>query len=95
MERIWFMFACLAFAMPIRSEVNPGELLASACFACHGTDGTGQGNIPALDADAQEIRVKMTDFQDDDARATIMTRIARGYTEREIRLIADYLGSGH
>jgi len=68
-------------------------MLAAPCFACHGVDGVGAGDIPRLDVEAQRIEVKMIDFKDPDARGTIMPRIARGYTAEEIELIADYLGT--
>lgn len=67
--------------------------LANTCAGCHGVDGNSTGPaIPTLaGASAEYFKETMLDYQAADGRAsTIMSRIAKGYSEEEIGLMADY-----
>ncbi len=67
--------------------------LANACAGCHGTDGNSIGPAtPKLAGISSEYFVEaMLDFQSKEGRfSTIMSRIAKGYTEIEIDLMADH-----
>jgi sulfide dehydrogenase cytochrome subunit len=70
-------------AQPINTE---GRLLASNCFQCHGTLGTGG---------FEEIRGKsaneLLEFQSKPAARDIMAAHAQGYTPEQLRKIAAYL----
>lgn len=94
MERWWIFLGFIFFAASSHAEVTRGEMLCAPCFACHGPDGVANGDIPSLD-ETEKIRVKMIDFREEDSRTTIMTRIARGYTDNEIDMIAEYIGGKH
>ena len=63
-----------------------GRLLASNCFQCHGTEGTGG---------FEEIRGKsaneLIEFQSKPAGKDIMAAHAQGYTPDQLRKIAAYL----
>lgn len=66
-------------------------LAAEGCIGCHGPNGTGAGGIPALAGrDAAELRALMEAFRTDARPATIMGRVARGYTEAEIVAVSDH-----
>ena len=63
---------------------------ASSCTGCHAAAASsnamrGLGGIPAA-----EIMAKMVAFKSGGAQATIMDRIAKGFTEEEIRAIATW-----
>ena len=67
--------------------------LSNSCAGCHGTDGNSAGPAtPTLAGMSSEYFVEaMTNYQDPEGRySTIMARIAKGYTEEEINLMAGY-----
>jgi mono/diheme cytochrome c family protein len=70
-------------AQPSNTE---GRLLASNCFQCHGTGGTGG---------FEEIRGKsaneLIEFFDKPASGDIMAAHAQGYTPEQLRKVAAYL----
>jgi sulfide dehydrogenase cytochrome subunit len=68
------------------------EALASTCSGCHGTGGISAGPAsPTLAGTNAEYFIDiMKRYQDGTAYSTIMGRIAKGYTEEEIALMADY-----
>lgn len=70
------------------------EVLAFNCFTCHGTDGKSPGTIKSLEnLSAAEIRDKLLAFKRDENDPTIMDRIAKGYSNDEIAIIADYIAN--
>ena len=67
--------------------------LASGCAHCHGTDGrpVADSIVPALAGlAAPTIVERMTAFQAGTRPATVMTQIARGYSDAQIRQLAAY-----
>lgn len=69
------------------------QVWASTCFACHGPEGRSEGGMPALKGlSAEAIHESMLQFRSGVRRATVMDRHAKGYTEEQIRRIADALG---
>ncbi|MDO9220800.1 MAG: hypothetical protein Q7T90_07200 [Thiobacillus sp.] len=67
---------------------NPGRLLASNCFQCHGTNGHGMGELAGksvsdLAGDVNEMALKSPG-------ADMMFAHARGYSAAQVNLIADY-----
>lgn len=79
--------ALLVAAVPASAE--PGRLLASQCAQCHGTSGAGPGfeQIAGKDLFNDLIEMKYRPIEG------IMDRQARGYTDEQLRLIADYLST--
>jgi sulfide dehydrogenase cytochrome subunit len=68
-----------------------GRLLASNCFQCHGTDGKSVGGIERLAGmSASEIIDEMQSMRVETIGNNIMKAHARGYTDAELLLIADY-----
>ncbi|WP_043837778.1 c-type cytochrome [Muricoccus aerilatus] len=79
----------LAIAGPARSQ--PAPLAAQGCLGCHGPNGAGSGGIPSLAGrDQSELATAMAAFRANERPATIMNRIARGYTEAEIAAAVGY-----
>jgi cytochrome c553 len=65
--------------------------LSGNCTNCHGTQGRSAGAMPSLAGLSQShIAERMRDFRDGKRPATIMHQIARGYTERQSELLAEY-----
>jgi len=73
------------------ADLRAGSVLASSCANCHGTFGTAQGAMPSL-AGQQKTHIveQMRAFRDGKRPATIMHQLAKGYTDQQIELIADF-----
>lgn len=68
-----------------------GQLLASQCAQCHGTNGNGPGFDKLSGSSAREISNEMLEMKARSIPEGIMGRQAHGYTDAQIQLIADYL----
>lgn len=73
------------------SQPHPGRLLASNCFQCHGTNGRAIGDMEELAGeDADDIYEELLEMREEPIGANVMHVQARGYTEAQLRLIADF-----
>ena len=82
------------FPMTLHPSVKEGMLLSLSCTSCHGTYGISPGTIPTIYGKSREYIIKtMKEFQNEEIDSTVMKRIAKGYSEREIFLIANYFAS--
>jgi cytochrome subunit of sulfide dehydrogenase len=71
-----------------------GRTIGVTCAGCHGPDGRSLGAIPSLSGmTASEIESAMLAFREDKRPATIMNRIARGYTNNDIAVVAEYFAN--
>ena len=69
-------------------------VLALSCASCHGTNGASPGSIPRIQGrSAEYIEKAMLQFKAGERPATVMNRIAKGYTDEEIKLLSAYLGN--
>jgi len=77
------------------SAAPTASMLADTCAGCHGTDGASMG--PATPNIAGMSETYFTDtmlaFKSGDRPATVMGRIAKGYSEEEIKLMAGFFAS--
>jgi cytochrome subunit of sulfide dehydrogenase len=89
--------AFLLFAGMISGTASAQEgtpLLAQSCAGCHGQSGEGVGTIARIAGyDRTAFITIWEEFRNDERPATIMNRIARGYTEEEVAILADYFAS--
>lgn len=82
------LLAGLMLTMPAAAQA---PLAAQGCVGCHGPNGAGQGGVPGLAGrDRAELIAQMNAFRASERPATIMGRVARGYTEAEIIATAEY-----
>jgi cytochrome c553 len=73
------------------AAAQPMNVVAEGCVACHGPGGRGSGTVPPLAGrDAADLAAAMAAFRANERPATIMNRIARGYTEAEITAATVY-----
>jgi cytochrome c553 len=76
---------------------NLGRNLAAQCANCHGTNGNAQpGGFTLAGRDRKYIIEQMAAFKSDTRsgpNATIMHQLAKGYTEDQIALMADYFAA--
>lgn len=94
------LFACgLLAVMNVASAasptISPAMRLAATCAACHGTAGHTQGGtLPALAGQSrQALEDSLRDFKAGKRQSTIMTQIAKGYTDEQIALLAAYFAA--
>lgn len=78
-----------AHAVDLRAAV-----LANPCAACHGMDGVSVGAIPSINQlGANAMVAALKAYKSGERPATVMDRIAKGYSDEEIQRIADYFQS--
>jgi len=74
--------------------ISQGTMLSNSCSACHGTDGKSPGAIPSINGkSAQFITQALSEFRSGARTSTVMGRHAKGYSDKEIKLIADYFAN--
>ena len=84
---IFFMGAHSAVAV----EITEGMMLSNSCAACHGTDGKSPGAIPSINGKSERfITQALTEFRAGARPSTVMGRHAKGYSDKEIKMIAEY-----
>lgn len=98
MRRAKFKAAAVAFiasatlaSAPAQAEIASGAVLANTCFSCHGTDGKSAGDMPTIAGKSEDfITRKLKAFKSGELEATIMNRIAKGFTDEEIAALAKF-----
>ena len=83
----------MASALPaIAASVPPPG--AASCSGCHAVGTTATSSVTRLyGRDANEITTAMTGFRDGSLPATVMGRIAKGFSDDELRAIAAWLAA--
>jgi sulfide dehydrogenase cytochrome subunit len=76
----------------IYAETPTATMLANTCAGCHGTNGSSVGpSSPTIAGISRDYFIEtMAAYKSGERPSTIMTRIAKGYTEKEIELMADF-----
>ncbi len=86
------MLAALLLLAPLRLPAEAPERgfgLAAACFGCHGTDGVSRGAIPSLAGRSERfLLLALGEYRSGASSGTVMNRIARGYSDEELALLA-------
>lgn len=93
-----FTYALLAGALAFAASGGAtaagasASMLSDTCSGCHGTDGTSVGPAsPSIAGISNDYFVEiMQGFASGDIPSTIMGRIAKGYTEDEIKAMAKH-----
>jgi cytochrome subunit of sulfide dehydrogenase len=80
-------FSATAFAAP-----PSAEMLANACAGCHGTNGGSAGDtMPSLASQsASSIVESMLKFKSGERSSTIMGRLAKGYSDEQIKALGGF-----
>lgn len=87
-----YFFALLMW-MPVLAVAEPDmRLMAASCAACHGTNGHSQSeHMPSLAGLETDYFVeRMLAFKAGEANSTVMHHHATGYSEAEIRQLAEF-----
>jgi cytochrome c553 len=68
--------------------------MASACASCHGTNGNSIGGMdPLAGMPKDEMVKKMKDFRSGAKPATVMHQLAKGYTDQQVEIIANFFAA--
>jgi cytochrome c553 len=74
-----------------------GRLLAMSCMNCHGPGGKSLGDIPTIAGKSEDfLKTALIDFRDGKrtgTASTVMTRLAKGYSDAEIDALAKYIAT--
>ena len=73
------------------ADLGRAATLAAACTGCHSKEGKVIAGVGGRSAD--EIRSSLAAYKADGEGTSVMHRIARGYSEADIGLIAAYLAA--
>ncbi len=87
--------ACLLLSYGnARAEMASASVLVNTCFSCHGTDGKSLGAMPSINGkEAKYIETSLMAFRSGKKPSTVMKRIAKGFSDDEIRALARLLSS--
>lgn len=88
---LFLLLASLALAAGARDlDATPASILAASCSSCHAGTST---RLPTLEnLDRTRIAEALRAFRSGTREGTLMQRIARGYTDEEVELLAEALG---
>jgi len=76
------------------SDPNLGRNLAATCANCHGTNGISVGEVETLAGKPKDELVrKMQEFKRGAKPATIMTQLAKGYSDEQIEVVAGWFAA--
>jgi cytochrome subunit of sulfide dehydrogenase len=85
------LFTVVTAEQVIAADSHLGRNLAATCANCHGTEGKAQGAmIPLAGRPADDIVSKLSEFKAGKREATIMHQIAKGFTDEQLKLVAEY-----
>ena len=72
----------------------PAQAIAMNCQTCHQQAAGDNSPLPDLGKLSREqLRQSLLDFKYTDKAATLMPRLVKGYSDEELRAVADYLAS--
>lgn len=81
----------VAAVVALPAFAQEGRDLAATCAACHGTAGRSQSAMPSLAGLQKDYLVKqMQEFKSGARPATVMHQLAKGFTDEQIALMAEY-----
>ncbi|MCX7945914.1 MAG: c-type cytochrome [Hydrogenophilus sp.] len=82
--------AAAPFAQAV--EISYAEVMAHTCAGCHGPNGSSVGPAaPTIAGINPELFIEaMRDYRDGFRAGTIMPRIAKGYSDEEYKLMAEF-----
>ncbi|MGD8587263.1 MAG: c-type cytochrome [Chromatiales bacterium] len=85
----------LVVGMADAGGVRSPSMLANTCAGCHGTDGASAGDIMPIigGLEKEYLYAVLSEYKTGERDSTIMGRIAKGYSDNELKAIASYMAS--
>lgn len=73
-------------------DIERGAMLGQSCMACHGTRGAStEPAVPTIGGQLDAyLALSLKSFRDGSRPSTVMERIAKGYSSKEIEALAAY-----
>lgn len=72
----------------------PPSMLANACAGCHGTNGLSSTPMPIISGLNQDyLETILRQYKTDERPSTIMGRLAKGYSDEELDLMATFFAA--
>ena len=88
------LFVAVPACAQSAADPNLARNIAANCANCHGTNGVSQGGVASLAGQSKADLVrKMQDYKAGRTPSTIMTQLAKGYTDAQIELVAGYFAA--
>ena len=75
-----------------RDSIGSAATLAATCSGCHGTASGGSEIVTLSGYTREQLYTRFQHYRQSSNGDTAMHRMARGYSDQQVRLIADYLG---
>ncbi len=81
--------------LPKAPEIERGDTMAHTCAACHGTNGVlgDEAFKPLAGMPVEQFVKAMIDFREGKRPATLMQHVARGFSDAEIRRMAEFFAA--
>lgn len=91
---VWALWAAAAAAGDKAADEDmDARLLAGSCYGCHGATSGQQGAMGDLShLSVEAVSARLKDYRQRGGQATVMDRIANGYSDDEIEQLANYFG---
>lgn len=81
-----------AIAQQRVAKLDDTALAAQTCSVCHGSPSYQSPTMPAIHGvDASTLHTALIELKTNKRPSTIMGRIARGYSDEQLKALADYL----
>jgi len=85
--------ATLASAPTLAGGVDPA-VVSNPCAGCHGTAGASEGQAPTIAGLSQMyLEQTMNNYKNEQRYSTIMTRLAKGYDDAQIKAMAEFFAN--
>ena len=85
------LFASGFLANAHAGVIDRATMLSNTCAGCHGTNGISNGETPSIAGLSKEfISISMRDFASGKRHSTVMQRIAKGYSDADIKAMSEY-----
>ncbi len=81
-----------AFADGHMTSANIGETIGVTCFGCHGYNGVSTGAAPSLKGH-KGVAAAMKSFKSGKRPASIMNRIAKGYSDSDLDAVGKFFAN--
>jgi len=86
--------ALASSAAHAQADPDLARNIAANCANCHGTNGVSKGGLPSLAGQSKADLVrKMQDFKAGRTPSTVMTQLAKGYSDEQIDLAASFFSA--
>ena len=89
------LLALLVTTGAVRAAPEDGARLAATCTGCHGTNGHTAGDaLPGLAGQSKEaLLASLAAFKSGERSATVMTQLAKGYSDEQLEQIAAFFAA--